>query len=81
MVRPHIPMCTTVHPLTQNALPSSQYKFIVDGEWKYDPNQPAMFDEMGNVGVHSFMCWTLPRASLISSPTPLSPPPLGEQRD
>jgi hypothetical protein len=26
-----------------------QYKFIVDGEWKYDPNQPAMFDEMGNV--------------------------------
>ena len=27
----------------------TQYKFIVDGEWKYDPNQPAMFDEMGNV--------------------------------
>lgn len=26
-----------------------QYKFIVDGEWKYDPNQPAMFDDMGNV--------------------------------
>ena len=26
-----------------------QYKFIVDGEWKYDPNHPAMFDEMGNV--------------------------------
>ncbi|GMH36951.1 hypothetical protein BSKO_04824 [Bryopsis sp. KO-2023] len=26
-----------------------QYKFIVDGEWKYDPNQSAMYDEMGNV--------------------------------
>lgn len=26
-----------------------QYKFIVDGEWKYDPNQKAMYDEMGNV--------------------------------
>jgi 5'-AMP-activated protein kinase regulatory beta subunit len=26
-----------------------QYKFIVDGDWKYDPNQPAMFDEIGNV--------------------------------
>mmetsp|Transcript_23690 Transcript_23690/g.56546 ORF Transcript_23690/g.56546 Transcript_23690/m.56546 type:complete len:273 (-) Transcript_23690:203-1021(-) len=26
-----------------------QYKFIVDGEWKYDPEQPAMFDEIGNV--------------------------------
>lgn len=35
---------TAVHPA--HVL---QYKFIVDGEWKYDPNQPAMFDEMGNV--------------------------------
>lgn len=26
-----------------------QYKFIVDGDWKYDPNQPAMYDEMNNV--------------------------------
>jgi len=26
-----------------------QYKFIVDGEWKYDPNQAAMHDEAGNV--------------------------------
>ena len=26
-----------------------QYKFIVDGEWKYAPDQPAMYDEMGNV--------------------------------
>eukprot|EP00879_Flechtneria_rotunda_P003348 GHRR01003575.1.p1 GENE.GHRR01003575.1~~GHRR01003575.1.p1 ORF type:complete len:273 (+),score=72.07 GHRR01003575.1:199-1017(+) len=26
-----------------------QYKFIVDGDWKYDPNQPAMYDEIGNV--------------------------------
>lgn len=26
-----------------------QYKFIVDGEWKYDPNQSTMFDEAGNM--------------------------------
>ena len=26
-----------------------QYKFIVDGEWKYAPDQTAMFDEQGNV--------------------------------
>ena len=26
-----------------------QYKFIVDGEWKYAPEQPAMYDERGNV--------------------------------
>mmetsp|Transcript_40877 Transcript_40877/g.105706 ORF Transcript_40877/g.105706 Transcript_40877/m.105706 type:complete len:265 (-) Transcript_40877:416-1210(-) len=26
-----------------------QYKFIVDGEWKYAPEQPAMYDEIGNV--------------------------------
>ena len=26
-----------------------QYKFIVDGEWQYDPSQPAMYDEMNNV--------------------------------
>jgi 5'-AMP-activated protein kinase, regulatory beta subunit len=26
-----------------------QYKFIVDGVWKYAPEQPAMYDERGNV--------------------------------
>jgi 5'-AMP-activated protein kinase, regulatory beta subunit len=26
-----------------------QYKFIVDGEWQYDPSQPAMYDERSNV--------------------------------
>ena len=26
-----------------------QYKFIVDGQWKYAPDQPAMYDEIGNV--------------------------------
>jgi hypothetical protein len=29
--------------------PPAQYKFIVDGDWRYDPNQPAMYDEMNNV--------------------------------
>ena len=34
----------------QDAAPGVyQYKFIVDGEWKYAPDQPAMYDEMGNV--------------------------------
>lgn len=31
------------------AVPLLQYKFIVDGEWKYAPEQPAMYDERGNV--------------------------------
>lgn len=26
-----------------------QYKFIVDGEWRYAADQPAILDEMGNV--------------------------------
>ena len=26
-----------------------QYKFIVDGEWKYALDQPKMYDEMNNV--------------------------------
>lgn len=26
-----------------------QFKFIVDGDWRYDPNQKAMYDEMGNI--------------------------------
>ena len=41
----HVSGCL-LHP---SSLQHKQYKFIVDGEWKYDPNQPAMFDEMGNV--------------------------------
>mmetsp|Transcript_29439 Transcript_29439/g.83011 ORF Transcript_29439/g.83011 Transcript_29439/m.83011 type:complete len:279 (-) Transcript_29439:195-1031(-) len=36
-----------------------QYKFIVDGEWKYAPELPAMFDDMGNVNnvleVHEYV--------------------------
>ena len=28
---------------------SVQFKFIVDSDWKYDPNQKAMYDEMGNI--------------------------------
>ncbi len=28
---------------------AAQYKFVVDGEWKYAPDQPAMYDEGGNV--------------------------------
>ena len=26
-----------------------QYKFIVDGEWRYAAEQTAMYDELGNV--------------------------------
>lgn len=26
-----------------------QYKFIVDGEWRYDPSLPLMYDNQGNV--------------------------------
>jgi 5'-AMP-activated protein kinase regulatory beta subunit len=34
-----VPVCTA----------ALQYKFIVDGDWKHDPNQRAMRDENGNV--------------------------------
>jgi len=50
---------TTRQPLTRTGkdfiiiklLPPGvyQFKFIVDGDWKYDPNQKAMYDEMGNI--------------------------------
>jgi 5'-AMP-activated protein kinase regulatory beta subunit len=26
-----------------------QYKFIVDGQWRHDPNLPSMYDDMGNI--------------------------------
>lgn len=26
-----------------------QYKYIVDGQWRYAPNLPAMYDDMGNI--------------------------------
>ena len=36
-----------------------QYKFIVDGVWRYAPDQAAMYDEMGNINnvieVHEFV--------------------------
>eukprot|EP00246_Nothoceros_aenigmaticus_P005029 TRINITY_DN16841_c0_g1_i1.p1 TRINITY_DN16841_c0_g1~~TRINITY_DN16841_c0_g1_i1.p1 ORF type:complete len:185 (+),score=31.56 TRINITY_DN16841_c0_g1_i1:292-846(+) len=50
---------TSAHPLQRSGkdftlvkvLPSGvyQYKFIVDGEWRYAADHPAVFDEMGNV--------------------------------
>lgn len=53
-----------------------QYKFIVDGEWKYDPNQPAMFDEMRNVNnvieVHEYVPEVLEGVSGFDPPP--SPP-------
>ncbi|GAX83635.1 hypothetical protein CEUSTIGMA_g11059.t1 [Chlamydomonas eustigma] len=53
-----------------------QYKFIVDGEWKYDPNQPAMFDELGNVNnvieVHEYVPENLDGLSGFDPPP--SPP-------
>jgi 5'-AMP-activated protein kinase, regulatory beta subunit len=26
-----------------------QYKYIVDGQWRYAPNLPAMYDDIGNI--------------------------------
>eukprot|EP01026_Neomeris_dumetosa_P068930 TRINITY_DN67813_c0_g1_i3.p1 TRINITY_DN67813_c0_g1~~TRINITY_DN67813_c0_g1_i3.p1 ORF type:complete len:161 (+),score=11.69 TRINITY_DN67813_c0_g1_i3:107-589(+) len=26
-----------------------QYKYKIDGEWRYDPNKPAVYDDDGNV--------------------------------
>ena len=35
--------------LTSLRASAPQYKFIVDDEWKYAPDQTAMYDEAGNV--------------------------------
>ena len=75
--------CTIQHNKAGNsfthAVPlhtNSQYKFIVDGECKYDPNQPAMFDEMGNVNnvleVHEYVPENLDGLSGFDPPP--SPP-------
>jgi hypothetical protein len=56
--------------------PRAQYKFIVDGDWKYAPDQPAMYDEDGNVNnvleVQEYVPENL--ASLSSFDPPPSPP-------
>lgn len=36
--------CSTAGPS-----PCLQYKFIVDGQWRHDPNLPSMYDDMGNI--------------------------------
>lgn len=30
-------------------VPRAQYKFIVDGLWRHDPNLTSMYDDMGNI--------------------------------
>lgn len=30
-------------------LSAPQYKFIVDSQWRHDPNLPSMYDDMGNI--------------------------------
>ena len=54
----------------------AQYKFIVDGDWKYAPDQPAMYDEDNNVNnvleVQEYVPENL--ASLSSFDPPPSPP-------
>ena len=42
-----LPLCCLY--LTNSIASVVQYKFIVDREWKYAADQPAMYDDMGNV--------------------------------
>ena len=37
----------TLCPLFPPSAP--QYKFIVDSQWRHDPNLPSMYDDMGNI--------------------------------
>ena len=64
-----------------------QFKFIVDGDWRYDPNQPAMYDEMGNVNnvieVQEYVPENLDNVSGFDPPPSppasyCSPPPAAE---
>lgn len=43
-----LPTPSTITALS-TALSSLQYKFIVDGQWRHDPNLPSMYDDMGNI--------------------------------
>lgn len=53
-----------------------QYKFIVDGAWKYAPEQPAMYDERGNVNNVVEVCaYTPENLENLSSFAPPSSPP------
>jgi hypothetical protein len=63
-------------PLTLRCLAAAQYKFIVDGEWKYAPEQPAMYDERGNVNNVVEVCEYTPENldNLHSFAPPSSPP-------
>jgi 5'-AMP-activated protein kinase regulatory beta subunit len=53
-----------------------QYKFIVDGAWRHDPNLPSMYDDAGNVNnvveVQEYVPENL--ASLSGFEPPPSPP-------
>ena len=43
-------LTSTGHTLVKLLAPGVyQYKFIVDGEWRYAADQPAILDEIGNV--------------------------------
>jgi len=50
-VSDHTPLAPLVTAILVSCWPLFvlQYKFIVDGDWKHDPNQRAMRDENGNV--------------------------------
>ena len=37
------------HPPAHPPAHPPQYKFIVDGQWRHDPNLPSMYDDMGNI--------------------------------
>lgn len=41
--------CTYSSPPPPACFAVLQYKFIVDGEWRYDANLPRVYDDMGNI--------------------------------
>jgi len=43
------PRCQVCVSSSPGCVLRPQYKFIVDGEWKYAADQTAMYDEQGNV--------------------------------
>ena len=50
---PHHPTLPSLPPTPHlsrlSRLSCLQYKFIVDGQWRHDPNLPSMYDDMGNI--------------------------------
>lgn len=46
---PRLSAACVLHPYRTPCCLVLQYKFIVDGQWRHDPNLTSMYDDQGNI--------------------------------